>query len=529
VAVISSPSVEKTLNTSTLSTPAGGPVPPGTLAFEGFLDRYQSKLRELFREKGDIDKLSLSRSLPPHVMEGIRSCDPFSVYIPKEFGGRGGHIPEGLAVLAASGYESLALSLTLGINWALFLQPIAKYGQDPVKGPVFNGILKEKKMGGLMITEPDHGTDALNMQTFFDREGGHYHIQGVKHWGGLTGMAGYWLLTARERGADGKLKRDIDFFLCDVNAPGQSIEVEEIFNNLGLYHIPYGRNILDVRVPEVQRLQPPTTGVKMMLDLLHRSRLQFSGLGMGFLQRMLDEALAHCKQRFVGGRSLFSFDQVQHRLAKLQASFTVCSAFCASSSQRASVENDLSKSGIEANSTKAIVTDMMQDASQSLLQLVGAKGYRLDHIAGRSTVDSRPFQIFEGSNDILYQQIAEAVLKLMRSARETNLLRFLKTFELTSRATGYVHHLLDFEVDLRIPQRKMVELGQALGRTVSMEMVLRLGDQGFREDLINNGVAMLRHEITTLLSGYQGENCVQAVEDYEAGGSWLALVTPARP
>jgi alkylation response protein AidB-like acyl-CoA dehydrogenase len=98
--------------------------------------------------------------------------------------------------------------------------------------------------------------------------------------------------------------------------------VEELFDNLGLYMIPYGRNRIDVKVPEAHKLQPHTTGVKMMLDLLHRSRMHFPGLGMGFIQRMLDEAIDHCKQRFVGGKSLFGYDQVQERLSKIQASYT---------------------------------------------------------------------------------------------------------------------------------------------------------------------------------------------------------------
>jgi len=181
--------------------------------------------------------------------------------------------------------------------------------------------------------------------------------------------------------------------------------------------------------------------------------------------------------------------------------------------------------GIEANATKSVVTDMMQDAAQSLLQLVGAKGYRLDHIAGRATVDSRPFQIFEGSNDILYQQISEAVLKLMRQAKETNLLQFLRGYDLTARASDYLKGLLDFEVDLKIPQRKLVNLGKALGRIVTMEMVLKLGDRGFRSDLIANGLSMLQHEVTGLLSTYQAESRILAVNDYERDGSWLALVT----
>ena len=65
--------------------------------------------------------------------------------------------------------------------------------------------------------------------------------------------------------------------------------------------------------------------------------------------------------------------------------------------------------GWQANATKAVLTDMMQSVAQSLLQLTGAIGYRRDHIAGRAVADSRPFQIFEGSNDVMYSQIAETM------------------------------------------------------------------------------------------------------------------------
>jgi hypothetical protein len=105
----------------------------------------------------------------------------------------------------------------------------------------------------------------------------------------------------------------------------------------------------------------------------------------------------------------------------------------------------------------------MQRASQSLLQLKGAMGYRLDDIAGRSLVDSRPFQIFEGSNDILYQQISESILKMMRKSKESNLYRFLNNYDLTSNAAEYFKDVLDFEVDFKMAQRKLVQLGRAIG------------------------------------------------------------------
>jgi len=495
-----------------------------TVPFAEFLEGFRAKLKQVFHERADIDKFSVTRGLAPFVMREIMACNPLSACIPSQYGGRGEQIHESLAVLEASAYESLALSLTFGINWALFLQPVAKYAQDEVKGPVFSRFLRDKTMGGLMITEPDFGTDALSMQTAYVACEEQYHIQGTKHWAGLTGWADYWLLTARERTREGNLKRDIGFFICDVSSPGQEIIVEERFENLGLYQIPYGRNRIDVHVPKAQRLQPPGSGIKMMLDMLHRSRMQIPGMAVGFLKRMLDEALEHSKNRFVGGRSLFSYDQVQQRLARLQASFTIGSAMCAHSSKHADVKNDLSGDGIVANSIKTVVTDLMQEAAQSLLQLVGGKGYRLDHIAGRATVDSRPFQIFEGSNDVLYVQISEALLKLMQRVKETNLLAFLRSFDLTARAAEYFKKLLNFDVKLDLPQRKLVDLGRVLGRIVSMEFVIKLGDRGFRSDLVTNGLSVLRHEIADLVNTFTVGHTALAVEEYEENSSWHSLV-----
>ena len=485
----------------------------------------EDTLRRVFHKDSDHDKQSIQRRLPEAVLDEIMACNPLAAYIPSEYGGRGGQIRESLAVLETASYESLALGLTFGINWALFLQPVAKHARDDVKKSIFSRFLHDQALGGLMITEPDHGTDALNMQTSFVERDDRYHIRGTKHWGGLTGMADYWLVAARRQTPEGHLKRDISFLVCDSSVPEQTIEVEELFENLGLYQIPYGRNRVDVRVPRSHRLEPASTGITMMLDMLHRSRMQFPGIAHGFIKRMLDEALAHCRTRNVGGRSLFSYDQVQQRLSRMQASFTISSAMCAYSSENASVDEDLSSRGVEANSIKTVVSDLMQEAAQSLLQLVGAKGYRLDHVAGRATVDSRPFQIFEGSNDVLYAQISEGIVKLMGRARETNLYRFLTGYPLTSRASNYFRELLDFRVE-ELPQRRLVDLGRAVSRIVSMEWVMTLGDRGFRSDLIANGVATLREEISALLHTYSTRAATAPVEDYEAGSSWFSTVTP---
>jgi alkylation response protein AidB-like acyl-CoA dehydrogenase len=495
-----------------------------SVEFDTFRDAFREKLKNVFSRRADFNELSTQRGLPPFVMREIQSLTPLSTFIPEEYGGRGGHVHECQAILATASYESLALSLTLGINGALFLQPLTKYGHEEIKGPVFERFVEDKNMGGLMITEPDYGTDALSMETSYTKENGTYHLQGTKHWAGLTGWADFWLITARRQGENGDLGRDIDFFVADMNQPEQMVEVEEFYENLGLYMIPYGRNNVDIRVPETHRLQPESTGIKMMLDTLHRSRIEFPGMGMGFLQRLLDEALEHCRERFVGGKPLLEYDQVERRITEIQAAFTACSAMCLHTSEHAGTENNLAGEALTANSIKTVVTDLMQDAAQSLLQLTGGKGYRLDHVAGRSVVDSRPFQIFEGSNDVLYQQISEAMLKSMRQMKEKNLQSFLADHDLTARAMEYFDGALDFEVDQSLSQRKLVELGRVLGRIVTMELVIELGDRGFRSDLISNCLQVFRTKVERLLAGYQRTGDTGVVEDYVEGSAWLEFV-----
>ena len=340
-----------------------------------------------------------------------------------------------------------------------------------------------------------------------------------KHWAGLTGMADFWLLTARKTTESGSLMRDIEMFVCDVHAPGQNIVVEEYFENLGLYQIPYGRNILDVYIPEEKKLIPKTNGIQMMLDLLHRSRFQFPGMALGFVKRILDEAITHTKSRLVGNKPLFDYDQVQHRLSRIQANFTICSAFCNRSGEIAGVEHDLSTMGLEANITKSVTSDLMQESAQSLLQLVGAKGYKLNHIAGRSVVDSRPFQIFEGSNDILYNQIAESVLKLMKTAKEKSLYQFLKGY--AGRAADRIQEMVSFDLEAPFAQRKLVEFGQVISRIVSMDLVLYLEEKGFNKDLVDNAVLVLKQEISSMINTFQYANGALVVADYEEKSFWL--------
>src|SRR3546814_3399039 len=96
---------------------------------------------------------------------------------------------------------------------------------------------------------------------------------------------------------------------------------------------------------------------------------------------------------------------------------------------------------------KALVADLMQESAQLLAQLSGVKGYRISHIGGRGVMDSRPFQVFEGSNEMLYSQIAETSLRAIKKFKQHNLLEYLKNHPLTARLSDHFKKELNFTVD----------------------------------------------------------------------------------
>lgn len=495
------------------------------LTFDEYIKTFKTSLKSVFYDRDDIRKFSLKRGLPPLVMREIMANKPLSVAIPEEFGGRGVKVKECLGILEAASYESLPLSLTFGINIALFLEPVAKYAQETAKKEVFKRFLEKQNMGGLMITEPNYGSDALNMQTSHTFDNDHYTINGTKHWQGLTGLADYWLITSRNQGVNGKLDRDIDFFIADNSHCEQRVHVSEYYNNLGLYMIPYGINQLqNIRVPKTYKLTPESTGLKLMLDLLHRSRMQFPGMGMGFIKRMFDEGLQHTQNRMVGNQSLFELDQVRFQLSRVQNAYTICSAMCARSTEKSSIENNLSLDAVEANSIKTYITDLMQESSQTVAQLFGGNGYKMENIATRGIVDSRPFQIFEGSNEMLYTQISEMVLKMMKRSKETNFLHFLSSYDLTEKAVDLFKSTINFSINAPISQRKMVNLGKIISRIISANLVVNLGEKGFRKDLIQDSLESIQHEVSSLMGSFNYNNNVEPKEDYQEGSAWLKFV-----
>ncbi len=493
------------------------------------IENFRAVLSRTFGHRADLDVISQERGLPPYVMREVLSAEPMRAFMPTRFGGFGNSLAPSQAVMEEAAYHSLALGLTMGISGSLFAQPVAKYGDASVAEPILSRMVSGGSLGGLMITEPDYGTDALSMRTAWRAEGEHYRVKGTKHWAGLSGSADYWLVMARP-GKDGdEIGNGIDLFICDQNEPDQYIKMIEQYSSLGLYSIPYGRNSVDVLVPSTHRLDGGRGGLKMMMDLLHRSRATFAGSAVGFIHRMVDEAVAHAAERVVSGRPLKEYDQVQARIARLQGQWVCASALSLWTSENAGQSTDLSRAGRSASSVKTVTSDYMQESSQSVLQLLGAKGYALSHVAGRGVVDSRPFQIFEGSNDVLYAQMGGEIAEAMRRSGISNLREQLSKDEATPLGADLAGARLEISVDERPVQRRLVEIGVIASRVFALSAVQDMGSRGFGQDHISVAVATLCEDIDAWASKLRGSLAPEVSTEPILAGAWRQLMNADPP
>jgi len=109
----------------------------------------------------------------------------------------------------------------------------------------------------------------------------------------------------------------------------------------------------------------------------------------------------------------------------------------------------------------------------------------------------------------------------MIRSKNTNLANYLKTYELSEVVADRYKDLLDFEVENKMPQRKLVDLGQIISRVLSAQMVVNLGSSGFRSDLIEDTLTTLRHDIITLLSSYKYDTKVSPTVEYQSESWWM--------
>ena len=447
--------------------------------------------------RDNVARLCRPQGFDDAIFADLHGVELYRMFIPAAYGGCYQNESTALAAARLISYHSVELGLAVGLTASLFLMPLGRHGSQELQAVVFPDFLKRGCVAGMLATEPGFGTDMTGIQTCFElQEDGNYRIRGLKHWQGLSGRAEYWLLMARQRkpGRE-ELTRDIDFFVLDV--PMKGFDFEEKYPSTGLVGIPYGRTRIDVTVPPLRKVSGAKSNLRGFYDIMHRCRTCVTSLAAGMCDRLAEEIDIYVEKRNVFGKPLSQYDQARYRVKEIQACAVVCDWLARYAGDRLEQDQSGLFDGFFANAVKALSTDLMQSAAYSAVQLRGGEGYRRDTYIGRSFVDCRPFQIFEGSNDVLYDALASQYIGEVRKHGWESVEGLFTSRALPQPAAEDFSELMAWDNPIMHNQVARVAFGRQLALLVAMGLrndpVATLSGQP--ESRLDDAVAYLRTQM----------------------------------
>jgi glutaryl-CoA dehydrogenase len=283
-----------------------------------------------------------------------------------------------------------SLGTFLGVQAGLAMQSIAMLGSEAQKQRWLPAMAALDKLGAFALTEPDHGSDSIALETAARREGDEWVINGAKKWIGNGTLADVVVLWARDT-ADGKVKG----FLVEKGSAGY--DARRIDGKASLRSVWQAEiTLTDLRVPEENRL-PGADSFKAAGRVLAGTRNSVAWAALGHATAAYEIAAAYCAQRRQFGKPLVSFQIVQDRLVKMLAEICSMQLYCLRLGR-------LIEEGRLTDTIAALAkmnnTRKARQVIAEARDLLGGNGILLDFHVMRHMADMEAIHTYEGTETI---------------------------------------------------------------------------------------------------------------------------------
>ena len=207
-----------------------------------------------------------------------------------------------------------------GVHSNLAMQTIHLLGSEEQRERWLPAMAALEAIGAFGLTEPDHGSDAVALETSARRDGDEYVLDGAKKWIGNASFADVTIIWARDE--DGH----VGGYLVEKGTPGFHTEV--ITGKTSLRAVWQAEIELDgVRVPAENRL-PGCRSFRDVARVLTLTRYTVAWRALGVALAAYEAALAYAKEREQFGRPIASFQLVQDKLSRMLAEITAMQLLC---------------------------------------------------------------------------------------------------------------------------------------------------------------------------------------------------------
>ncbi len=340
---------------------------------------------------------------------GLIGCD-----YPKEYGGHG---HKGFQRIANQELGRAGVPFMINIIALNMAAPtILHHGNEEQKRRFLPGCLSGREIWCQGFSEPGAGSDLANAQTFCEKRGDDWIVNGHKVWTTLGRFAQWMILLARTSRDD--KYRGLTYFLCQIEgAPGVTVRpLIKITGETGFNEVLFENAV----VPDAYRLDQVGAGWSVAMTTLLHERGAAEGAGGGTrLTSHTDKLIALAKRVKRDGVIAANDPVTRDQIVKQVIDATAIQL----NGERARVAALCEHPMRLPLQGKVSVSEFQQDVDRLGCDLAGALGqlYKLDESAPDgghwplSYMNSYGFTIAAGTNEIQRNILGERVLGLEKS------------------------------------------------------------------------------------------------------------------
>ncbi len=277
-----------------------------------------------------------------------------------------------------------------GVHMGLAMQSINMLGSEEQRARYLPQMARLEKIGAFALTEPNHGSDSVSLESTAQRQGDEWVINGLKRWPGNAVWCDYIIVFARD--IDDK---QVKGFVVEKDNPGYS--ATKIERKVSLRCVQNADIVLkDCRVSEDARLQKCGSFMDVA-RVLAGTRNGVAWAAVGNATAAYDIALTYAERRLQFGKPIARNQMIQRILVEMLGDLTAMQLYVL---RLGRLIDEGKMTDTQASLAKYYCTVKAREVCRKARDVLGGNGITLDFHVMRHLCDMEALITYEGTVEI---------------------------------------------------------------------------------------------------------------------------------